>query len=155
MSGKRVNLSEKVYGFIIEDIFTGKLELGTKISEEQLSQLYKVSRTPIREAVRKLSVQGIIHCKPRSHIEIVNPSHEEKMQILEVEASMAAFNCRNLDAEKLKQNQQQLSALSASRRKAYIERDIIEALRNDIDQIQLFFACSANCTVEEIFTYIF
>jgi DNA-binding GntR family transcriptional regulator len=42
-----------------EDIVAGKLKPGERLREQELSQLYEVSRTPVREALGRLEVEGI------------------------------------------------------------------------------------------------
>ena len=61
------SLSDKVYALVKHQILSGELTGGMVISEEQLAQQFGVSRTPIREAIRRLSEYGLVIIKPRSH----------------------------------------------------------------------------------------
>lgn len=154
MSKTRVNLSDKVYNLIIEDIFVGKLKQGTKIAEEKLGQMYNVSRTPIREAVRKLSAQGLLRCEPRSHIAIVKMTKEEVQQVLAMESLLAAFTCRNLNMECLKASSDGIRTAVEKRRKALEEQNIYATLKADIDFLELFFSASNNFSISAIFSFI-
>ena len=55
---KQVGLYEKVYDYILEQIFHQKLSYGQKVPEEEISKDLGISRTPIREALRKLESDG-------------------------------------------------------------------------------------------------
>lgn len=52
--------SEQVYDYIIEQVETGELIPGEQLSETTLINFLNISRTPIREALIKLSADGII-----------------------------------------------------------------------------------------------
>jgi DNA-binding GntR family transcriptional regulator len=56
--------SEVVYRYVIDGIRKGKLLPGTRISEEELAEQLRVSRTPIRDALQRLQVENIIEKTP-------------------------------------------------------------------------------------------
>ena len=49
------SLSDQVYTMLKEQILNGQLKGGMKIPEESLAEQFGVSRTPIREAIRRLA----------------------------------------------------------------------------------------------------
>lgn len=50
---------------IANAIVSGKFEPGTRLDEQTLAIHYGVSRTPVREALRKLATSGLIEIRPR------------------------------------------------------------------------------------------
>lgn len=58
---KKDNLSEKAYAFLTDLLTRGKLKPGQKLSEPSLAARCGVSRTPMREAVRRLVEEGILY----------------------------------------------------------------------------------------------
>jgi len=52
-------LSQKVYQVLKKEIVRGILEPGSKLSENKLAKEMQVSRTPIREAIRKLTKEKV------------------------------------------------------------------------------------------------
>src|SRR5690554_3669719 len=58
-------LREQVYELLRESILTGLLDPGEPLSEIKLADQLKVSRTPVREAMRLLQLENLIIISPR------------------------------------------------------------------------------------------
>lgn len=58
-------LPEFVYGKIREKIFSGEFEQGSPLRQEKLAKMLGVSRLPVREALTRLEVEGIVSLRPR------------------------------------------------------------------------------------------
>ena len=58
-------LREIVYEELKMQILTGKIVPGTRMMEVELAEDMGVSRTPIREAIRKLEKEGLVTIEPR------------------------------------------------------------------------------------------
>ena len=71
------SLHSTVYVEVLEDILTGKLKTGTKITEQKICNEYKVSRTPVREALCKLEVAGLIETVPNRGAFVVGLSYNK------------------------------------------------------------------------------
>jgi DNA-binding GntR family transcriptional regulator len=56
--------SERIYNQLKESILTGSLESGSRLVELTLASDLGVSRTPIREALKRLSVEGLVTLDP-------------------------------------------------------------------------------------------
>lgn len=61
---KRQTLNQRVYETIKASILAGKLEEGTKLSEQQMAASLGVSTTPVREAFRMLAAEGLVRVAP-------------------------------------------------------------------------------------------
>ena len=57
----KTNLNEKAYEFIVRKLSAGELKPGQKLSEPSLAKACGVSRTPMREAVRRLVEEGVLY----------------------------------------------------------------------------------------------
>ncbi|MBQ0078710.1 MAG: GntR family transcriptional regulator [Eubacterium sp.] len=69
-------------------IITGQLKPGERIMEDVLCELFQVSRTPIREATRKLEREGLIRINPRHGAYVATISVQDVLEILEVSQDM-------------------------------------------------------------------
>jgi len=57
-------LREMIFNKLLDDIFNGVINPGEKLLEKDLTKCFKVSRTPVREALLKLEAEGyVIHTK--------------------------------------------------------------------------------------------
>ena len=64
------NIQEQVYEALKNDILYGVLEPGTQLKELELTEHYGVSRSPIREALRRLCGDGLVELKPNCGISV-------------------------------------------------------------------------------------
>lgn len=56
--------------------------------EIKLAEMFGVSRTPIREAIRKLELEGLVVMLPRKGAYVADISKKEIMDVLEIRAAL-------------------------------------------------------------------
>ncbi len=83
MGGKTVNLDENVYGRVFDAILEQRLVSGTRLNEEELAQIFSVSRTVIRKALVRLTHDGIVESRQNRGSSLITVSPEEAREILE------------------------------------------------------------------------
>ena len=93
------SLSEQLFDHMKKMILSRELKGGQRISEEEMAMKFGLSRTPVREASRRLEEYGLINIKPRSYAEIVKIDPSEAKQIAMVRAELECLVVRLL-AEK-------------------------------------------------------
>lgn len=71
------SLSEFVYQQVLELILTQQIKSGEKVAEEEIAKLLSVSRTPVREALRRLAGEGLILIYPQRFAEVVSFNEED------------------------------------------------------------------------------
>jgi len=87
-------LREMVYEELKMQILTGAIIPGMRMMEVELAEEMGVSRTPIREAIRKLEKEGLVTIEPRRGAYASMISTEDMVEILEVRQDLeglAAF----------------------------------------------------------------
>ena len=67
-------LRDVVFNTLRDAISKGELEPGERLMEIQLAERLGVSRTPIREAIRKLELEGLVLMIPRKGAEVAKIS---------------------------------------------------------------------------------
>ena len=99
-------LRDVVFKTLRQAILKGELEPGERLMEIQLADRLGVSRTPIREAIRKLELEGLVLMIPRKGAEVAKISEKSLRDVLEVRRSLeelaAELACQRMDAEALK-----------------------------------------------------
>lgn len=103
-------LREIVFESIREAILDGRLKPGERVMEVQLAEKLGVSRTPVREAIRKLELEGLLVMEPRKGAYVADVSLKDVMDVFEVRASLeglaaslAAIRANEEEIELLKQ----------------------------------------------------
>lgn len=104
-------LRDVVFNTLRNAILTGELEPGERLMEIKLADKLGVSRTPIREAIRKLELEGLVVNTPRKGAEVANISSEDLRDVLEVRRSLEIL-ATNLACDKI--TEAELSELYAN-----------------------------------------
>jgi DNA-binding GntR family transcriptional regulator len=80
--------SERLRAMIEQDIFSFRLKPGERLCEGRLAANYGTSRTPVREALRQLSSEGLIDLMPNKGAIVARLSVREFVEQLEVLAEL-------------------------------------------------------------------
>ena len=76
-------LRDVVFNTLRQAILKGELEPGERLMEIQLAERLGVSRTPVREAIRKLELEGLVLMIPRKGAEVAKISASSLRDVLE------------------------------------------------------------------------
>lgn len=101
-----------------QQIFARELEPGGWINEQKLSAEYGISRTPMREALKVLSVEGLVTMKPRRGAYVTEMSQQDVTDVYALlsllESDAAAAVARSATPEQLDELMTMHAALEAS-----------------------------------------
>ncbi len=102
MVSNKMNAQKLAYEYIRESMLNGTYKGGMKLVEERLAHEIGVSRTPIREAIKRLEQEGLIKNK-----HIYNPTAQDLIYIYEMRIVLESFAAnraaKNMTAEKVKE----------------------------------------------------
>ncbi len=107
------SLSDQVYTMLKEQILNGQLKGGMKIPEESLAEQFGVSRTPIREAIRRLAEYGLVSIKARSHAMVSIITDKEALDIARVRITLEQLAVDSIDEEGYRSYVKELSRYAA------------------------------------------
>jgi len=101
-------LSDEAYTEIRQALILGEFEPGQRISEPELALRYQTSRSPIREALVRLELEGFVERMPNGRIRVRALDLEELQQLYVVRATiegliarLAAPRLRTIDLEQM------------------------------------------------------
>lgn len=77
-------LRDVVFNTLRQAILRGELKPGERLMEIQLANKLGVSRTPIREAIRKLELEGLVLMVPRKGAEVAEITEKSLRDVLEI-----------------------------------------------------------------------
>ena len=95
-----MTLSDEIFHALVKDILSGAVEPGGRLDEPSICRKYKVSRTPIREALRRLSGTGLVEITPRRGVTVARIDAEQLNDMFEALAEFEGL-CAKLSAVRM------------------------------------------------------
>jgi len=93
--GKHLSLKDRVYENLKLLIITGKLEPNRHLLEAELSEMTKISRAPIREALNILEKEGFVTIIPRKGAKVSRISKTEVENIWAIRSVLEPYAAKN------------------------------------------------------------
>lgn len=114
-------LRDVVFNALRKAILSGDLKPGERLMEKQLAEKMGVSRTPVREAIRKLELEGFVVMVPRKGAQVAEITEKDIQDVLEVRGALeelaVKLACKNMDDKDLRSLKQVMKEFSeASKR---------------------------------------
>ena len=81
---KNIPLKEKIYKTLRYDILTGKILGGAHITESSIAKRLEVSRTPVREALQRLTQEKLVTSLPKAGYIIEDMSNDDIQDLFSV-----------------------------------------------------------------------
>ena len=124
----RHSLADAVYDHLRQRIVTGALHSGERLMEPALAESLGVSRTPVREALRRLEQEGLVRRNPRDQGRYIQGlAFEEIGEVLGVRAVLEGYAAR-LAAERVTNEELDVLASTHALAKTALEDTDLERL---------------------------
>ncbi len=128
MEHKSVSIADQVFEKLERDILSGVYRRGELLTENKLCEELGVSRTPVREALRRLAQEHIVAISAKG-ITVIGISKEDMDDIYEMRERMEGMAARraaqNADAESLSQLQHALEL-----QEFYVAKQDVDNIKN-------------------------
>lgn len=133
---------DSVYDRLCQDIRSGILSPGSRLRETEIADRLSVSRTPVREAIRRLEAEGLVDHLPRSGAVVRRLDYSETMELYEMRtvlegtaARLAARAASPVELEELGAINDEMRAADGQPERLFIlnrqfHRRLMEAARN-------------------------
>ena len=112
-------LAEQIAARVRDDVLSGQLPAGRRLSQEALAEQYAVSRVPVRDALRMLHAEGLVSTHPRFGTTVAALSapdleelYEMRLALEPLVSRLATPHMRSSDVEEM---QRQLETMAAAR----------------------------------------
>lgn len=125
-------LRDEVFNTLRERILKGVYKPGERLMEIHLADQLGVSRTPIREAIRMLELEGLVKMVPRKGAQVAKISKEDLQDVLEVRKALDTLSVK-LACERITEDE--IKLLNNSERefeKALASKDVREIAEADV-----------------------
>ncbi|TCO71014.1 GntR family transcriptional regulator [Marinisporobacter balticus] len=89
-----LSLTSKIFNILREDILNDKYAEGEKLGEAKLAEELGVSRTPVREALKQLELDGIVENKPNRGVIVLGISKQDIEDIYAIREAIEGIAAR-------------------------------------------------------------
>lgn len=88
------SLRGKIYSTLRESILSGKYAAGESLIEKRLAEELNVSRTPIREAIRQLELEGLLESIPNKGVTVKGITNKDMEDIYKIRMVLEGLAAR-------------------------------------------------------------
>lgn len=145
------SLSDQAYELVKGEILKGTIKAGSKISEDALATQFGVSRTPIREAIRRLAEYGLVTLSPRSHAAVVKISDKAAQDIASLRINLEFFAIDNLKEDLFNKNYAKLNKIASDCQLQLSNGERDKAFELDSAFHSLLIECTDNQALIEVY----
>ena len=137
-------LRDVVFNTLRQAILRGELKPGERLMEIQLANKLGVSRTPIREAIRKLELEGLVLMIPRKGAEVAEITEKSLRDVLEVRRALEELSVQ-LACEKItKEEIRELERVAKEFQQVVKSSDITEIAEVDVRFHDIIYTATDN-----------
>ena len=137
-------LRDVVFNTLRKAILRGELKPGERLMEIQLANKLGVSRTPIREAIRKLGLEGLVLMIPRKGAEVAQITEKNMQDVLEVRKALEELSVQ-LACERITPEQvEEMKMAAEDFRKVLKSGDVTKIAEADVKFHDIIFAATNN-----------
>ena len=137
-------LRDVVFNTLRKVILRGELKPGERLMEIQLANKLGVSRTPIREAIRKLELEGLVLMIPRKGAEVAQITEKNMQDVLEVRKALEELSVQ-LACERITPEQvEEMKMAAEDFRKVLKSGDVTKIAEADVKFHDIIFAATNN-----------
>ena len=137
-------LRDVVFNTLRQAILRGELKPGERLMEIHLAQKLGVSRTPVREAIRKLELEGLVLMIPRKGAEVAEITEKNMRDVLEVRKALeelaVQLACEKITAEEI----EEMKKAAEEFRMILKNKDITEIAEADVRFHDIIYMATDN-----------
>ena len=137
-------LRDVVFNTLRQAILRGELKPGERLMEIQLANKLGVSRTPIREAIRKLELEGLVLMIPRKGAEVAEITEKSLRDVLEVRKALEELAVKLACDRMTKQQMSQLKEAAKEFEETLKTNDVTKFAEADVKFHDVIFMATDN-----------
>ncbi|MDO4307680.1 MAG: GntR family transcriptional regulator [Eubacteriales bacterium] len=143
-------LRDVVFNTLRQAILKGELKPGERLMEIALADRLGVSRTPIREALRKLELEGLVVMIPRRGAQVADITEKDLNDVLEVRIALENLAiekaCKRMTDEQI----EQLLAAAKEFEKTTTEGNLVHLAEADVAFHDVIYRAADNVTLNQV-----
>lgn len=143
-------LRDIVFRNLREAIIKGDLKPGERLMEIKLAQKLGVSRTPVREAIRMLQLEGLVTMEPRRGAEVAPITEKELKDVLEVRTALECLAAELACGKITEDEKKELSRTLDLFKEAIARNELTEVAAIDAQFHELIYKATKNNRLVQI-----
>ncbi len=144
-------ISRQVYSIIKKSIVSGHYKPNHWLQEVELSKELGVSRSPIREALKQLSADGLVNEIPNKGTFVREFTEKEVLEVYEIRELLESYAIMHLPKELTKEQKDKMETYKAGFKKYYEENDLEEYIIVDSKFHRYIIECTDNSILMELY----
>lgn len=115
---KKKSIREQVYDYLKDEIVNGNIKEGSRIVEEEFAEKLNISRTPLREAIRMLELEGLIEAREKGGVTVPKTTKKDVEEVVKIRIALETVIFEELfervtekDIERLEENVAKAAAI--------------------------------------------
>ncbi len=137
-------LRDVVFNTLRQAILRGELKPGERLMEIQLANKLGVSRTPIREAIRKLELEGLVLMIPRKGAEVAEITEKNLRDVLEVRKALEELAVKLACDRMTDEQMDKLKKAAKEFEEVLKTEDVTQAAETDVKFHDVIFMATDN-----------
>ena len=146
-------LRDVVFNTLRQAILRGELKPGERLMEIQLANKLGVSRTPIREAIRKLELEGLVLMIPRKGAEVAEITEKNMRDVLEVRKALEELAVQLACDKITKEEIEEMKKAAEDFKKILKSKDITEIAEADVRFHDIIYMATDNQKLIQMYRY--
>lgn len=143
-------LRDVIFNTLRDAIVTGELKPGERLMEVALAEKMGVSRTPVREAVRRLEMEGLVTMVPRKGTHVAELTVKDIMDVLEVRAALDRLATELAAMRARPENIRQLENLHKQYIACLEKENIQGAIKKDVEFHEVIYNAAGNSKLTSV-----
>ena len=145
-----ISLRDSVYLTIREAILNGKYPPNKRLREIPLAEELGVSRTPVREAMRKLELEGLVVMIPRRGAQVANITEKDLNDVLEVRIALENLSIENACMRMTEEQLEELWNAAKNFEATMAEGNLVKLAEADVAFHEVIYKSSDNRRLNQV-----
>ena len=143
-------LRDVVFNTLRQAILKGELKPGERLMEIALADKLGVSRTPIREAMRKLELEGLVVMIPRRGAQVANITEKDLNDVLEVRIALESMAIEKACKRMTEEQMLKMRRAEKDFERVMAEGNLVRIAEADVEFHEIIYQAADNARLYQV-----
>ena len=143
-------LRDVVFNTLRQAILKGELKPGERLMEIALADKLGVSRTPIRESMRKLELEGLVVMIPRRGAQVANITEKDLNDVLEVRIALESMAIEKACKRMTEEQMLKMRRAEKNFERVMAEGNLVRIAEADVEFHEMIYQAADNARLYQV-----